>query len=127
MPQRIGKHGSQHVCEVEAARDSGYLVLRPVISDVGRHPGPSPVQLCGPTVTWSRLAHGRDRDKGPNGPPHLIDISCTAASCGRSHLHERPLPRAFVLVTDGDPPWDTRNCLLYTSPSPRDGLLSRMP
>ena len=31
-----------------------------------------------------------------------------------------------------DKPWDTEqatidNCLLYTSPSPRDGLLSRMP
>ena len=25
-----------------------------------------------------------------------------------------------------DPPW-TKDCLLYTSPSPRDGLLSRMP
>ena len=29
---------------------------------------------------------------------------------------------AAVLIKD-----DSKNCLLYTSPSPRDGLLSRMP
>ena len=27
----------------------------------------------------------------------------------------------------GVAPTDYKNCLLYTSPSPRDGLLSRMP
>ena len=29
-----------------------------------------------------------------------------------------------IVSTGGNPAW---NCLLYTSPSPRDGLLSRMP
>ena len=32
MPQHGGKHGSQDVCEVEAARDPGHLVQRQVIS-----------------------------------------------------------------------------------------------
>ena len=27
----------------------------------------------------------------------------------------------------GEDPWERIRCLLYTSPSPRDGLLSRMP
>ena len=37
----------------------------------------------------------------------------------------------YVCFTDGTVekkgPWEFRDCLLYTSPSPRDGLLSRMP
>ena len=51
------------------------------------------------------------------------------------------IPSSFIIgasgiVIDGDPGWnsvtvdtsmDYNNCLLYTSPSPRDGLLSRMP
>ena len=32
-----------------------------------------------------------------------------------------------VVVLGGDLNESTRTCLLYTSPSPRDGLLSRMP
>ena len=32
-----------------------------------------------------------------------------------------------VLIVDLDPQGNTTTCLLYTSPSPRDGLLSRMP
>ena len=33
------------------------------------------------------------------------------------------LGEALVL----NPDWEVKPCLLYTSPSPRDGLLSRMP
>ena len=33
----------------------------------------------------------------------------------------------FVRVPANTPEWISRACLLYTSPSPRDGLLSRMP
>ena len=32
-----------------------------------------------------------------------------------------------VLVIDLDPQGNASTCLLYTAPSPRDGLLSRMP
>ena len=35
--------------------------------------------------------------------------------------------RDGVPMTDGSIQDQTRACLLYTSPSPRDGLLSRMP
>ena len=31
------------------------------------------------------------------------------------------------LISSSEPSLNDRNCLLYTSPSPRDGLLSRMP
>ena len=34
------------------------------------------------------------------------------------------VPAGFVVTTSG---YDAYVCLLYTSPSPRDGLLSRMP
>ena len=47
------------------------------------------------------------------------------------------LPRLSILIVDDSSPDNTGdivrhiasqyNCLLYTSPSPRDGLLSRMP
>ena len=40
---------------------------------------------------------------------------------GKSTLADR-LIELSGLITPGD-----HNCLLYTSPSPRDGLLSRMP
>ena len=45
-----------------------------------------------------------------------------------------PLNYDYVLVDNQHGKWDEtdtfnafRSCLLYTSPSPRDGLLSRMP
>src|SRR5450631_1977429 len=56
-----------------------------------------------PDITWSRLTHGRERGEGPDGPPHLIDITCTAASRGRSHLRQRPLLWALAPGTDGIP------------------------
>ena len=60
------------------------------------------------------------------------DILCSAAE------HASPLsgmiPMYLLMSAFHSPPWLTlifggRNgaCLLYTSPSPRDGLLSRMP
>ena len=35
-------------------------------------------------------------------------------------------PRTIIVCDDYNGRW-SENCLLYTSPSPRDGLLSRMP
>ena len=44
--------------------------------------------------------------------------------------NENPLdidPIAIVIGPDGSVTYNEEPCLLYTSPSPRDGLLSRMP
>ena len=40
---------------------------------------------------------------------------------------EREKDRAFLASKVGPLAIQLNNCLLYTSPSPRDGLLSRMP
>ena len=44
-------------------------------------------------------------------------------------LHDKPINVSKILVRDplAIGGTQTSNCLLYTSPSPRDGLLSRMP
>ena len=36
-------------------------------------------------------------------------------------------PEAIVIQQEDIPTPESTDCLLYTSPSPRDGLLSRMP
>ena len=43
------------------------------------------------------------------------------AGCGRKQAVSSDIQ------AQGDIPTDKMTCLLYTSPSPRDGLLSRMP
>ena len=58
-----------------------------------------------------------------------------ALSCIKSYLDENPNNTALFIDAEYtyDPEWassqgiDVSSCLLYTSPSPRDGLLSRMP
>jgi len=58
-------------------------------------------------------------------PVILEDIEFAAVSITvklRELIHLRRNPTTIVMATT----WDT-GCLLYTSPSPRDGLLSRMP
>ena len=40
---------------------------------------------------------------------------------------DRLLPEAFATVREASKRVLGKRCLLYTSPSPRDGLLSRMP
>ena len=41
--------------------------------------------------------------------------------------HELPAPNLFLTALERFAQKLGRSCLLYTSPSPRDGLLSRMP
>ena len=64
-----------------------------------------------------------------NGDP--IELEANNAEFGRPHLLSR---KAFLeMSSDNGSNWDVwqagylTSCLLYTSPSPRDGLLSRMP
>ena len=43
------------------------------------------------------------------------------------HWHVHHCDFQFVMVLEGWAEFEYEGCLLYTSPSPRDGLLSRMP
>ena len=52
---------------------------------------------------------------------HYKRVVETALICAQEPLTANELSRLFV-----EPPLASA-CLLYTSPSPRDGLLSRMP
>ena len=47
--------------------------------------------------------------------------------CIASILKYAPFIRKIFIVTDGQSPNLDEICLLYTSPSPRDATLSRMP
>src|SRR5665647_3376292 len=70
-----------------------------------------------------------------------VDVSCCGTCCSTRGLTEDHLIPSVRTATIHDPVAarggggkvvdgggaHTRDCLLYTSPSPRDGLLSRMP
>ena len=80
------------------------------------------VQLCGTTPCWLRGADdlkavcrrqiGEPGDISEDGKLSWIEVECLGA-CVNAPM---------VQIND-----DFYDCLLYTSPSPRDGLLSRMP
>ena len=53
---------------------------------------------------------------------HVVVQCQTCKSEGEIYVDESEVVESYI---DADYPTD--NCLLYTSPSPRDGLLSRMP
>ena len=60
-------------------------------------------------VVWEHVRHEEAAAFAAAGEAEMTGrLAVCAASCGPGNLH---------LI----------NCLLYTSPSPRDGLLSRMP
>ena len=63
-----------------------------------------------------------DKEKIRGTNPKLIGDNEATIRVG-SGANEREVFRAELDVQSGLP----RICLLYTSPSPRDGLLSRMP
>ena len=58
------------------------------------------------------LGEAYEAEKGPAAKDAIAQILTNSRMCAEGH---RPLCQ------------DTGICLLYTSPSPRDGLLSRMP
>ena len=58
----------------------------------------------------------------------VVDIASTGIVTNKYVKHAGFATGVTVNTTAGDrPPKHTQHCLLYTSPSPRDGLLSRMP
>ena len=63
-------------------------------------------------------------------PAELCPFLVRLAEEGISGVQERAAKVMLAVIEDmvaGATPFIPRNCLLYTSPSPRDGLLSRMP
>ena len=71
---------------------------------------------------------------GTGKPEESVTYMCKAAALPATNVGTVELPfRGRVLKVPGDRTYETwtgtfyMDCLLYTSPSPRDGLLSRMP
>ena len=69
-------------------------------------------------------------DRGTEIPPELIKKWATAAAA-QALVEPMEAPNGYYAeVAETPGAWgygQTEDCLLYTSPSPRDGLLSRMP
>ena len=60
-------------------------------------------------------------DNQPRGTICIEDIEMGMTRYLQKHVTDRDIEMFAEVSTDHNP------CLLYTSPSPRDGLLSRMP
>ena len=96
--------------------------------------GDAPLKILGVTVLTS-LDRQALRDIGYNDNAESLVMRRVeqAIEAGIDGVVSSPLeaaairgnvPKSFLVVTPGVRP---KGCLLYTSPSPRDGLLSRMP
>ena len=66
---------------------------------------------------------------GPNGSgkSNILDAIIFALGENRPKVMRAPNLRALIHDIEGSTRRGPKICLLYTSPSPRDGLLSRMP
>ena len=90
----------------------GFLALLAVAfaADAAPLPAPHPVEIA----SGSALLHAQLYKPDGDGPfPVVIALH----GCGGLGSHSEPV----------QPRYRDWACLLYTSPSPRDGLLSRMP
>ena len=67
--------------------------------------------------TYVDIVDGVQFDCGITSPHFVTD----------TEKHEAILEEPLVLIVGSEIPNIRKICLLYTSPSPRDGLLSRMP
>ena len=59
--------------------------------------------------------------------PALVPVSEGTLAAPRDHSWEHPLRRSILSTLERSPGIHYRDCLLYTSPSPRDLSTSRMP
>ena len=77
------------------------------------------IQLTGTQFTNNTALHGNDLSTFPDFPAEIRAPLGTLAGVSGFQIN--------FGSTDVFTPGDLCDCLLYTSPSPRDGLLSRMP
>ena len=147
MPQSDGSDGSDVVdseCEDPAQEAEAMEELGALLRDPAWHPCAIPVRLkrilCTSTTKLARcmkrwyykallaksFLHDRHKGEPVTIPPAYGHDSGNDSSEAASEaeddgaVHSRGQTVQLRAVT-----WNT--CLLYTSPSPRDGLLSRMP
>ena len=97
-------------------------VIRQILSTAARAPSGTNIQPWRVYVlTGSRLKQLSDAILSAYNDPEIA----------KTHTEEYPYyPKQWVspyLERRRKIGWDLYGCLLYTSPSPRDGLLSRMP
>ena len=94
-----GRHGTQHAKEVEGreGRRTGE------VPGGGRKVSGTVVGVCLVPVGWDEV--------------HITTVN--------EFVYRREVVLPLRISTEASP--TCRSCLLYTSPSPRDGLLSRMP
>ena len=73
------------------------------------------------------LGIGKDRQRSLLRAGLLVPAAKGVVAVGAGPLTWEQRHMALVLTTGAPLVVSHRSCLLYTSPSPRDGLLSRMP
>ena len=130
---------SNDLCEISCHKQSGgnYLgkmrsihttyLFRSIHTTGRTHPYGWPYVVsyrtfCQPAITgWSRREMGAG---GGCAPSHMMQGSprCRSSFISAKHLFRPKIIRLSFIYWGG-----SGSCLLYTSPSPRDATLSRMP
>ena len=75
----------------------------------------------------SGMADLRPLRRGEVIEGHVMDVERDGLVVDIGYKSEGIVPQQEMLSLGADPLTKVSSCLLYTSPSPRDGLLSRMP
>ena len=97
--------------------------------DDQRRSNPKAAQVRIEARKATAYAGQRNHDLRRGAQPSYVD---TTKAANNEILIEPPAPGVLRNINEGrrsqrDTKRAMRSCLLYTSPSPRDGLLSRMP
>src|SRR5665647_3614944 len=120
LSSRLGSEFSQAVRLMLACR--GHVV----VMGMGKsgHIGRKIASALASTGTPALFVHPGEASHGDLGMITVLDLVLAISNSGESEELTAILP---VLSRLGVPLVAITGCLLYTSPSPRDGLLSRMP